>query len=75
MRTFFKYSIWLLFGCCVVSIAYGFYLKNSGDFNQGEKQIGFGALGMTFVVMPLFIIYRYAKKDLSSYTFPGNNDD
>ena len=69
MKRIFKGIIWLLFLACISSICYGFYLKNAGNFDQGEFQIGFGALGLTFAVMPLFIVYRYAKKDSNAYKY------
>lgn len=47
-------------------LVYGFYLKNSGDFN-GEIIIGIGVLIIAFILMPLFIFHRYKNKDLSSF--------
>ncbi len=47
-------------------MSYGYYLKESGDFN-GEILIGVGVLVIAFIIMPLFIFHRYKKKDMSSF--------
>ncbi len=47
-------------------LGYGFYLKNSGNFN-GEIVIGVGVLIIAFILMPLFIFHRYKDKDLSNF--------
>lgn len=46
----------------------GFYLKNSGDVN-GEVVIGISVLVIAFILMPLFIYYRYKNKNLSDFKF------
>lgn len=46
----------------------GFYLKSSGNTN-GEIVIGIGVLIVAFILMPLFIYYRYKNKNLKDFTF------
>ena len=71
MKQFFKYLIALLTLIMIALISYGFYIKNHGQYEFGDKLIGLGVLGTAFVVMPAFIAYRYAKKDVKSYMFPS----
>ena len=66
-----KYFLILLFIAIIACGGYGFYLKS--DLNEAaDKFIGFGVLGLFFVWMPLFIVYRYRGKDLKKYMI---NDD
>ncbi len=51
----------------VVLIGLGFY-SNYTEVGQGEKLIGIGVVVFAFVLMPLFIYYRYNGKDLSRYS-------
>lgn len=50
----------------LAGMTYGYYLKESGDFN-GEIMIGVGVLVIAFIIMPLFIFHRYKNKDMSSF--------
>lgn len=50
----------------LATMTYGYYLKESGDFN-GEILIGIGVLVIAFIIMPLFIFHRYKNKDLSNF--------
>jgi len=52
-------------------ISYGFYIKNHGQYEFGDKLIGLGVLGTAFIVMPSFIAYRYYKNGVKSYMFPS----
>lgn len=49
-------------------LATGFYLKNAGNAN-GEIVIGIGVLIVAFVLMPLFIYFRFKNKNLEDFTF------
>lgn len=51
----------------IVLISYGLYANNVID-GEGEKFIGIGVLIFAFILMPLFIYYRYYGKDLSRYS-------
>jgi hypothetical protein len=55
----------------------GFYaLYNLPEYyGLSQKMIGLGNLFLFFVIMPVFIIARYSKKDLSSFTFNNRKDD
>ena len=63
MKTGLRILLFLVFGL----IGYGFYL-NSGDSGTGEKFIGIGVMVFAFILMPLFIYYRYKDKDLRNYS-------
>ncbi len=54
-------------------IGYGFYIKNHGQYEFGDKLIGLGVLGTAFIVMPAFIAYRYSKSGVKSYMFPSQD--
>lgn len=49
-------------------IGYGYYV-NVETTGTGEKFIGFGVVIFAFILMPLFIYYRYKGKDLRNYSF------
>ena len=55
----------------------GFYaLYNLPEYDAlAQKMIGLGNLFLFFVIMPVFIIVRYSKKNLSSFTFNNRKDD
>jgi len=48
-------------------IGYGYYL-NLDESGAGEKFIGFGVVLFAFILMPLFIYFRYKDKDLRNYS-------
>jgi hypothetical protein len=53
------------------SIFCGFIL----DLDNSEQLIGFGVLGLFFVVFPLFSYYRWKGKDLKDYMLTRENLD
>lgn len=53
------------------SIICGFLL----DVNYSEKLIGFGVVGLFFVVFPLFSYYRWKDKDFKDYMLNQENID
>ena len=55
----------------VVSIVCGLVL----DTNYTEKLIGFGVLGLFFVVFPLFSYYRWKGKNVKDYMLNQENLD
>ena len=63
MKTGLRIILLLVFGL----IGYGLYL-NSDDTGSGEKFIGTGVMLFAFILMPLFIYYRYRNKDLRNYS-------
>ena len=63
-----KILLRLLLVSCLGLIGYGYYL-NTDAAGSGEKFIGIGVLVFAFILMPLFIYYRYKNKDLRNYSF------
>ena len=64
-----KYLIWILFIATIGSIVLGFIL----DVDYSEKLIGFGVLGLFFIVFPLFSYYRWKNKNVSDYMLNKEN--
>ncbi|MBU2922562.1 hypothetical protein KO504_14535 [Winogradskyella psychrotolerans] len=55
----------------ITSIACGFLL----DVPYHQKLIGFGVVGLFFVVFPLFSYYRWKDKDVKDYMLSKENLD
>lgn len=66
-----KYLIWILFLASAGCIISGFFL----EVDYSEKLIGFGAVGLFFVVFPLFSYYRWKDKDVKDYMITKENID
>ena len=64
-----KYIVRILVVAVIIGLSVGFYYKNIGNEVLGNKCVGFSVLGLAFVVMPIFIIYRFSKSDRSKYIF------
>ena len=64
-----KYIVRILVVAVIIGLSVGFYYKNIGNEVLGNKYVGFSVLGLAFVVMPIFIIYRFSKSDRSKYIF------
>ena len=64
-----KYIVRILVVAVIIGLSVGFYYKNTGNEVLGNKCVGFSVLGLAFVVMPIFIIYRFSKSDRSKYIF------
>ena len=64
-----KYIVRILVVAVIIGLSVGFYYKNIGNEVLGNKYVGFSVLGLAFVVMPTFIIYRFSKSDRSKYIF------
>jgi len=58
-----KYIIWFFFLVSVGSIITG-YVTNC---EYSEKLIGFGVIGMFFIVFPLFSYHRWKDKNVKDY--------
>jgi len=70
-----KYIVRLVVLAEILGLATGFYLQNTGQEKLGDKFIGFSALGLAFVVIPLFLIYRFNKSNASKNIFsPTENN-
>ena len=61
-----KYVVRIVVVIEIVALIVGVYLKNTGQNVLGTKVIGFSALALMFVVMPLFLIYRFSKSSNQS---------
>lgn len=66
-----KYLILILFIASFGSILTGFFL----DSEYSQKLIGFGVMGLFFVVFPLFSYYRWKDKDVKDYMLTKENLD
>ncbi len=51
--------------------AYGLYLQYIAHNQFYAKVMGGGVLFMVFILMPLFLYYRYKDKSLEDYRFKG----
>lgn len=55
----------------LASILCGFIL----DVDYSQKLIGFGCLGLFFIVFPLFSYYRWKDKNMKDYMLTKENID
>lgn len=73
--TFLRF-LGIILVCCLIGIASGFFVVSEGDLKLGHKIVGLSVGIIFFILMPVFIIYRYKSKDLSRFTFnSGKNKD
>ena len=79
-----KYLIWFLFICAIGSIILGFCVPDSHTTNAitkakdialSKKLIGFGFVGLFFIVFPLFSYYHWKDKKASDYMLNKENLD
>ena len=61
-----KLLLKILFFILLTALIIGFYLKNTND-GRGEIIIGIAILFLAFILMPLFIFYRYQKGKYKKY--------
>ncbi len=66
-----KRLIQLIFFINLGLFVYGIYLQNFSPQSNYEKVMGFGVLLLVFILMPLFIYYRYKDKSIDDYRFKG----
>jgi len=66
-----KYFIGLFFIASVTSIILGYFM----DLEYSQKLIGFGVLGLFFLVIPLFSYYRWKDRDPKEYMLTKENLD
>ena len=67
-----KYVLRILFLTFLIVLGRGYYVKETMDYNQGEKIIGMGVLFGAFIYLPLFLYHRWKDKKISDYTI--NNE-
>ena len=68
---FIKIITFLAFLASFTSIISGLIL----NLDYSKKLIGFGVLGLFFVVFPLFSYYRWKDKDVKDYMLTKENLD
>lgn len=68
-----KYIIRILFIAVIILICIGYYFKNSGDHVTGDKLVGIGILTSSFILMPIFIYYRWRNKKVKDYMLTEEN--
>jgi len=61
-----KYIVRIVVVTEIIALITGVYLKNTNQEALGTKVLGFSALALMFVVMPLFLIYRFSKSSNQS---------
>lgn len=61
--TTIKYITLILFIASIISILSGYF----SDSEYSQKLIGFGVVGLFFLVFPLFSYYRWKDKDVKDY--------
>jgi len=66
-----KYIIWFFFIASIGSIITGYIF----DLEYSNKLIGFGVVGLFFVVFPLFSYYRWKDRDAKDYMITKENID
>jgi membrane protein YdbS with pleckstrin-like domain len=66
-----KYLIAFLLILSVGCIFTGYVM----DFENSQKLIGFGVLGLFFLVFPLFAYHRWKDKDVKDYMLTKENLD
>ena len=66
-----KYIIFILFLASFGSIIAGYFLESV----YSQKLIGFGVLGLFFIVFPIFSYYRWKDKDVKDYMLTKENLD
>lgn len=66
-----KYSIGLFFIASIASIILGYFM----DLEYSQKLIGFGVLGLFFIVIPMFSYYRWKDRDPKEYMLTKENLD
>ncbi len=68
-----KYIIKILLVLIVILVGVGYYFKNTGDHITGDKLVGIGILGASFILMPLFIYHRWKDKKVKDYMLTEEN--
>jgi hypothetical protein len=70
-----KYFLRILFIILLASLITGYYFKDSGDQELGNKIVGITVLAGAFLFMPLFLKQRWQGKKLEDYTLTQKNFD
>ena len=70
-----KYFLRILLIILLISLSVGYYFKNSGDHELGNKIVGITVLAGAFLFMPIFLKHRWQGKNLKDYTLTQKNFD
>ncbi|MDY8136856.1 hypothetical protein [Aquimarina sp. 2201CG5-10] len=68
-----KYVIRILFITIIILISVGYYFKNTGNHDTGDKWVGIGILATSFILMPIFIYHRWKNKKVKDYMLTEEN--
>ena len=64
-----KYIIWLFLIASISSIITGYFF----DLDYSQKLIGFGVVGLFFIVFPLFSYHRWKDRNAKDYMITKEN--
>ena len=64
-----KYIIWIFFIASLGSILTGYFFASE----YSQQLIGFGVVGLFFIVFPLFAYYRWKDKNMKDYMLTKEN--
>lgn len=64
-----KYAVRILFTINLIGFIAGIYFHFQEQFLTSKKCIGFSIMGLFFVFIPVFLVYRFSKSDRSKYIF------
>jgi len=70
MKLFLQILFFIIFG----AVIFGFSVKENQAYNS-EIIIGISVLAFSFILMPLFIYYRWKDKKMSDYMLTKENLD
>lgn len=68
-----KYIIRILLFIVIALVCIGYYFKNSGNHVKGDQLVGIGILVASFILMPLFIYFRWKDKKVKDYMLTEEN--
>ena len=66
-------AIIALFILLCLTMATGFYLRYTGDLVTGDRFIGVTILAAVFILMPMFLYYRWKGRSVKDYMLDGDN--
>ena len=66
-----KLLLKILFAGFLITLIVGFYLKYFTDYEKADVVIGVDILFLSFILMPLFIFYRYRLGKYKKYVLDG----
>jgi hypothetical protein len=70
-----KKILYFILSVNLLLFIYGLYLQYIAVNPLYTKVMGSGVLLLVFVLLPLFLYYRYKDKSIDDYRFKGFNDE